>query len=237
MLVINPERMIAGRIHVYLTRNRRAKRYIVRVVNEQTVYVTVPRGGNRQEALAFLEQHRPWVEERLEAMLRRSVEAQSRWKLGSKIWYRGRKEQILPGGVGTGATVKIGGLSVSVPSVAGDLRSEIEATMWEVAKRNLPPLVERLAAEMSLMPQRTTVRNQRTRWGSCSQRGAISLNWRLIQIPLEVCEYVVTHELCHLWHMNHSHRFWAVVSEFCPEYRTHEAWLKAHTHIIVGHQA
>ncbi len=230
VLAIDPERMVAGQIHVFLARNRRAKRYILRVLDEQTARVTVPRGGSRREAVAFLERNRLWLEERMEVM-------RAGWRVGSEVWYSGRKERIVPKAGGGKAAVGIGGLSVAVRLVSQDLRPEIEAGMRAVAQRELPVLAGRLAAAMATVPRRITVRNQRTRWGSCSCRGVISLNWRLIQTPVAVCEYVIVHELCHLRHMNHSRRFWAAVGEYCPDYRKQEAWLKAHGRLMEGDQS
>jgi len=70
------------------------------------------------------------------------------------------------------------------------------------------------------------VRDQRSRWGSCSLQGTISLNWRLVQTPDFVRDYIIYHELMHLWEMNHSERFWARVEEVCPAWRDAELWLK-----------
>jgi predicted metal-dependent hydrolase len=89
-----------------------------------------------------------------------------------------------------------------------------------------------LAALHGLPVQRVTVRNQRSRWGSCSQRGTVSLNWRLIQVPASVRDYIILHELAHLREHNHSPRFWAVVAEFCADYRQAEAWLKVHRGLL-----
>lgn len=76
--------------------------------------------------------------------------------------------------------------------------------------------------------QRITIRDQKTRWGSCSARGTLSFNWRLMLAPPAVLDYVVVHELCHLTHMNHSPAFWALVESVCPDYRIHRQWLKEH---------
>lgn len=75
---------------------------------------------------------------------------------------------------------------------------------------------------------RITIRDQKTRWGSCSAKGTLSFNWRLMLAPPAVLDYVVVHELCHLTHMNHSKAFWALVESVCPDYRTHRKWLKEH---------
>ena len=82
-----------------------------------------------------------------------------------------------------------------------------------------------------------TVRDQQSRWGSCSSRGTLSFNYRLIFAPTEVLDYVVVHELCHLTHMNHSKDFWNMVERIMPDYRTHKKWLKEHGHelTLVNH--
>jgi predicted metal-dependent hydrolase len=72
------------------------------------------------------------------------------------------------------------------------------------------------------------IRNQRTRWASCSSTGAMSFNWRLLLAPEPVLDYVVWHEVCHLEVMDHSRRFWALVARFCPDHREHAAWLRRH---------
>lgn len=73
-----------------------------------------------------------------------------------------------------------------------------------------------------------TIRDQKSRWGSCSSRGTLSFNYRLIFAPLPVLDYVVVHELCHLTHMNHSKEFWDKVASVMPEYKVHRQWLKDH---------
>lgn len=75
-----------------------------------------------------------------------------------------------------------------------------------------------------------TVRDQKTRWGSCSSQGTLSFNYRLIFAPPIVLDYVVVHELCHLTHMNHSKDFWDMVGTIMPDYKTHRRWLRDHGH-------
>jgi len=108
----------------------------------------------------------------------------------------------------------------------------VERHLRRLAARELPVRVAELAAPHQLAVQKVTVRNQRGRWGSCSRRGSISLNWRLIQFPLAVRDYIIFHELAHLREMNHSDRFWLEVERMCPAYREAERWLKLHRHSL-----
>jgi predicted metal-dependent hydrolase len=98
-------------------------------------------------------------------------------------------------------------------------------------KRTARPHLERelaaVAAELSLQPKRLHIRLQRTRWGSCSSTGTISLNAAMLLRPPAEMRYVIIHELCHLRHMNHSARFWRLVERYAPDYRDHEQALDA----------
>lgn len=106
------------------------------------------------------------------------------------------------------------------------LTEEEIAALLAAAKEDLPRRVERLALQVGVSVNRVTIRCQRTRWGSCSAKGNISLNCLLMLCPEVVRDYVVVHELCHRREMNHSPRFWAEVERVMPEYRRHRRWLK-----------
>jgi hypothetical protein len=113
-----------------------------------------------------------------------------------------------------------------VPALQGDLRPTLEAHFLRRGKVELPARTWELASETNANVKRVTVRNQRSRWGSCSAGGTISLNWRLVQTPDSVRDYIIYHELMHLREMNHSERFWAQVAQVCPWWSEAERWLK-----------
>ncbi len=83
------------------------------------------------------------------------------------------------------------------------------------------------AGKMGVRFEKIRLSSARTRWGSCGRSGNLSFNWKLIQAPADVLDYVVVHELAHLVEHNHSRRFWAKVAEFCPGYRAAKHWLKS----------
>jgi predicted metal-dependent hydrolase len=114
------------------------------------------------------------------------------------------------------------------PAIHLNLRSLIEKHLWQLASRELPPRLAELAKQHGFQVRRASVRNQRSRWGSCSKRGTISLNWRLVQTPMFVRDYIILHELAHLKEMNHSRRFWREVARLCPDFARAERWLKDH---------
>ena len=106
---------------------------------------------------------------------------------------------------------------IPVADTTGDLRPAIERHLRALATRELPARTLEFAALHQLSVQRVAIRAQRSRWGSCSFKGVISLNWRLIQTPPFVSDYIILHELMHLRQMNHSARFWREVEQVCPD--------------------
>src|SRR5207342_1840733 len=94
------------------------------------------------------------------------------------------------------------------------------------AKAELPARLLALAAAHGLQVTRVSVRNQRWRWGSCSRRGHICLNWRLVRMPSSVRDYLMIHELMHLKRMDHSPQFWKLVAAACPDYEAARVWLR-----------
>ena len=98
----------------------------------------------------------------------------------------------------------------------------------------LPKKVEYYAKIIGVTYGRITIRNQKTRWGSCSAKGNLNLNCLLMLTPEEVQDYVVVHELCHRKQMNHSKQFWEEVGKILPDYRERRTWLKEHGSAIIG---
>jgi predicted metal-dependent hydrolase len=112
----------------------------------------------------------------------------------------------------------------AVPQGAEDARHQARTR----ARRELPPRLMTLAAEHGLTVSKISVRNQKWRWGSCSRRGHICLNWRLVETPAWVRDYVMIHELMHLRRMDHSKKFWKLVAQACPDYQAARQWLREH---------
>jgi predicted metal-dependent hydrolase len=121
---------------------------------------------------------------------------------------------------------------IPITTTFTDFRRAIEQHLRNLAAQELVRRTWELASLHKVMISRVTVRSQRSRWGSCSIKKTISLNWRLIQTPGFVADYIILHELMHLREMNHSRRFWRHVEQVCPDYARAEAWLKAHAGLL-----
>jgi len=115
---------------------------------------------------------------------------------------------------------------------APPLAPDAERALRERAARELPPRLLALASAHGLHVSGVCVRNQRSRWGSCSPSGHITLNWRLVRMPDAVRDYVMIHELMHLRRLDHSPKFWKLVAAACPEYRDARRWLRAHQALL-----
>lgn len=205
-------------------RMRRAKRYIIRVRPDGSFRVTIPRGGSRREAESFLSKHRDWAErERLRVM---ATHAPARWIEGDEIPLRGAPAALRVERRHGGSWLAIGRERVRLRGDEEDLRAAAERCLRAAARRELIPRLHELADRYALAVSRVSIRNQRSRWGSCSRSGAIALNFRLVQAPDAIRDYVLIHELMHLKQQNHSRRFWRLVEEACPEFREAERWLR-----------
>jgi predicted metal-dependent hydrolase len=125
-----------------------------------------------------------------------------------------------------GVTLSFADQTVRGANEAADYRAAIHAHLRRIAERELSPRTHELAAQHGIAIGRVTVRAQKTRWGSCSARGTISLNWRLIHAPPFVQDYLIVHELMHRRQMNHSARYWKLVADAFPRWEEAEKWLK-----------
>jgi hypothetical protein len=206
-------------------RSLRARNYRLTLRKDGVAVATVPARGTENEARRFVELHRDWLA-RARARHARKPRAAETWTLGTAVLWRGELTEIRPASAGFRPSVCLAADVFRVNSFEGDLRAGLEAQFARRAKIELPGRTWELAAETGADVKQVTVRNQRSRWGSCSVGGTISLNWRLVQAPDSVRDYIIYHELMHLREMNHSDRFWARVAEVCPWWRDAEKWLK-----------
>ncbi|HEY4279344.1 MAG TPA: SprT family zinc-dependent metalloprotease [Conexibacter sp.] len=208
-----------GDILYSVRRSDRARRVRVRVDAADGVEVILPRRAAEREAAAAIRQLRPWIERRIAELERTRAQVAAR---GATVPYLGRTLALLaePGRT----RVHLRGEQLLVPD--GDHRDAVERWYRRRAHDEIAPRLDRATALAGSRYTRLTIRGQRTRWASCSARGAMSFNWRLLLAPEPVLDYVVWHEVCHLEVMDHSPRFWSLLASHWPDYRTHADWLR-----------
>ena len=220
------------RIPLVLVHNPRARRYVLRLRPDGSAWVTIPRGGSLAEGRNFAARHRPWLARQFQRLSTRPPAPAREWMVGTELHLRGELVKIEVPAEGETGLIRFGSEAIKVMNPAADLRRAISAHLWRLAGEELPPRVLEYAAQHGLTVRRITVRDQRSRWGSCSRRATLSLNWRLVQTPPFVRDYIILHELMHLRQMNHSARFWREVEGVCPEYEQAEDWLKRHSGLL-----
>lgn len=210
-------------MRVEFVRRARARRYILRWTAHGHAHVTIPRGGSFKQGLEFAEKHAGWLAGQAQKF-------STDWADGTPVHWQGEPVSLRIAAPTAGSATGLAEFGpYRIPLRTGHpVRAQVEAYLREIASQELPPLVFEAAARHGLRVQRVRVGNQRTRWGSCSRAGSISLNWRLGQTPPLVRDYIIIHELMHLREMNHSKRFWAQVAAAFPAYREAEAWLRRH---------
>jgi predicted metal-dependent hydrolase len=213
---------------VEFVRHRRARHYILRLRDDGAVRVTVPRGGSRADAERFLRERRDWIARERH---RREITAAGHrepWRAGTPVFLRGVSTPLEVAEAGDRIVVTLGGETVMIPAAdAGRLRTAVETHLRQVAGPELRARLLQLADAHGFAPAAVSIRDQRTRWGSCSPSRCISLNWRLIQVPPDVRDYVLLHELMHLRHLNHSARFWRDLARVCPRLGESRRWLRS----------
>lgn len=211
-------------VAIEFQRNERARRYLLRLRSDGVARITIPRRGSLRQARTFLEENKAWL-------LRQYLKWQARpqvsweWSEGSEFFFRGEKVRLELADEGRLAVFATERVPLRKDR---SIRQQVEARFLRLAQQEFPAQVIALARQHDCKIGRVTIRNQRSRWGSCSVRGTISLNWRLIQMPPSVKDYIILHELMHTKEMNHSRRYWARVAQVCPDFAAQERWIKTY---------
>ncbi len=188
-------------LSVEFVRIRRARRYIVRVRHDGSVRVTIPRGGSRAEGARFLQRQSKWIEQERARLLEAHLTPS--WIDGATMMLRGQMVDLrVRHDAQNRATIHYGERAVPLPHGDVGIRNCIEADLRSLAREEIGQRLNELATEHKLAVSGFTIRNQRSRWGSCSRAGRIALNYRLIQMPAAVSDYVILHELMHLKEQN-----------------------------------
>lgn len=206
-------------VEITLRRSPRARRFSLRVSRlDGRVTLSIPLRAREDEALAFARQQEDWIRRAL-----RDVPSVGAVALGETLPVEGILRRIE---AGQGRFVRLEGESIQVPGTPEQAAARIAAFLKVRARDRLATASDRFAAQLGLPYATLTLRDTRSRWGSCTSAGGLMYNWRLIMAPPPVLDYVAAHEVAHLAEMNHSPDFWAVVARLYPGYQTPRRWLK-----------
>ncbi len=209
---------VSPEIPYTVRRSNRARRVRVNVHVHAGVEVVLPARAPDREAAAAIRELRPWIERRLAEARETMAVLAGR---GATLPYLDGTLALVAEPGRTRAHRR--GASLLVPD--GDARPAIERFYRRAARSEIAPRLDLASAAAGVSYSGLDIRAQRTRWASCSSRGRMSFNWRLLLAPERVLEYVVWHEVCHLEVLDHSPRFWALLGRHWPDWREDRAWL------------
>ena len=204
-------------VPLILRRSGQARRITLRISRlDGRVTLTLPRGVAEHEALDFARSKEDWIRDHLDERPEACTVAP-----GGTLPVEGRLRRIA---ADPGRRVRLDDDSIGVP--AGACGPRLQAWLKELARDRLTAASDRYAVALGRKYARITLRDTRSRWGSCTSDGRLMFSWRLIMAPPRVLNYVAAHEVAHLREMNHSPAFWALVERIHGPYAEPRAWLR-----------
>ena len=215
-------------VEITLRRSARTRRFSLRVSRlDGRVTLSMPLRARESEALRFAAEQEGWIRQTLAQMPGRRMVG-----LGDVIPVEGQMRVLV---AGTGRSVRLEGDSLLVPGDPAQAGVRAGAFLKLMARDRLAAACDRHAARLGRPYTRLTLRDTRSRWGSCAHDGALMFSWRLVMAPVTVLDYVAAHEVAHLVQMNHSPAFWAVVDQLFPRWQVQRGWLHAEGQALHGY--
>lgn len=208
-------------VDVTLRRSAQARRFSLRVSRvDGRVTLTLPMRAREAEAMAFLTAQEGWLRRTLQGM-----PLASRLDFGAQVPVEGA---LLTLQSAAGRSVRVEGGLLLVPGDATQAGARVAAFLKVLARDRLAAASDHYAGMLSRPYASLTLRDTRSRWGSCTADGRLMYSWRLAMAPRPVLDYVAAHEAAHLVEMNHSPRYWAIVSQIFPGWQAQRQWLRTH---------
>lgn len=216
-------------VEITLRRSAQTRRFSLRISRlDGRVTLSMPLRARESEALRFAAEQEGWIRKTLAGMPGLRLVS-----MGDQIPVEGRLRRLVPG---TGRSVRLEDDSLILPGAAAQAGVRAGAFLKVLARERLAAACDRHAGALGRPFTRLTLRDTRSRWGSCAHDGALMFSWRLIMAPPRVLDYVAAHEVAHLVEMNHSPAFWAVVEGLFPNWKTERNWLHAHGQALHGYR-
>ncbi len=212
-------------VEVTLRRTARARRMSLRVSRlDGRVTLSLPPRAREAEAMAFLQAQEGWIRKALANVVAAGVVS-----FGSEIPVEGHVVRVVPR---EGRSLVLAGDELQVPGDAARAGVRVSAFLKTRARDRLAQASDHYAHRIGRRYRTLTLRDTRSRWGSCTAEAGLMYSWRLIMAPSSVLDYVAAHEVAHLAEMNHSARFWAIVADLMPDYERYRKWLKTEGHVL-----
>ena len=206
-------------IDVHLRRSVRARKFTLRVSSlDGKVSLSTPHFAKAYQINAFLKEKEPWLRQRLS-----EVQLSVKVTFGTVLPFIGREILVKRH---VGRSVKLSDDKILVPEKSRKPAVQVEVFLKQYAHQLLSKRATRYAEKLGSSYSKLSLRDTRSRWGSCSDRGALMFSWRLIMTPTKVLNYVAAHEVAHLRHMDHSHHFWTEVENLFGDYKKQQRWLR-----------
>ncbi|HEX6734861.1 MAG TPA: SprT family zinc-dependent metalloprotease [Azonexus sp.] len=216
---------LGGQSIAYRLRRSR-RRTIGLTIDQRGLRIGAPLKARHGDIEALIRQHGQWVLDKLAAWQTRPAAGPLAVEDGTVLSLLGQPLTVTVTPLGRARWQWVGERLHLWPSAATDARTLLEKALREKARAVFAERLAHYAPALGVALPPLRLSSARTRWGSCSARGGIALNWRLLFLPLPLVDYVVCHELAHLKEMNHSPRFWSVVEQLCPDWRSRRQQLR-----------
>lgn len=225
-----PELALADGTRLPYELKRSSKRRSIGLrISEQGLVVSIPQRLSLRELEALLYSKLDWIQQKVQQQAAAKVPALS-WQHGETLWLLGNSLPLYLATDSRNRAISCDGsrIDVRLTNISDSAMIKRRVTQWykQQALVDFSRRTELLVQKLGLPMPPIALSSARSRWGSCNSKGEIRLNWRLIQAPPHIIQYVIAHELAHLKEMNHSARFWAIVARLFPSYRDAEAELR-----------
>ncbi|MDO9536979.1 MAG: SprT family zinc-dependent metalloprotease [Thermoplasmata archaeon] len=212
----------------------RSKRRTVAIHIDQGVVVRAPFRARESQITNFLIQKSPWILKKLEVVNQRAAESPHHTFQDRDTFLFQGVPHVLRLVEASKTSIEIHDMEIFLNIKPGTPPEKIPEKMkkWYIkkAREKMNQRVEYYSEKIGKKPKKIAIRGQSKRWGSCSSKGNINLNWKLIMAPEEILDYVVAHEVCHLLHPNHSNKFWHTLETIMPDYEARRNWIKQNGH-------
>lgn len=212
-------------VEVLVRRSARARRLSLRISRlDGRATLTLPTRVPEREGMAFIRERESWLRKHLS-----TIEPEIRVQIGGTVLFEGADLPLIVGDVKRARLLDGALMLPDDPEMAG---KRVAAFLKLRARDALAEASDRYSAALGRSYGRISLRDTRSRWGSCSSAGDLMYSWRLIMAPREVLDYVAAHEVAHLQHMDHSDRFWGVVNDLFPRHKASRKWLRDHGGVL-----